>query len=85
MNIVIDTLVYRHYLQLERRNINEENVLVVEGKDKENDNLTFMKEVKLYCNGKQYRQEAKGHKCEIPLSEITSDLALEIHHFGDKK
>jgi hypothetical protein len=61
MNIVIDTLVYRHYLQLELRSINGENVLVVQGKDKDHDNLTFMKEVKVLSKGVEYAQEAKGH------------------------
>jgi hypothetical protein len=67
MGIGIGPLVVRHHLQLELREEGGRLELVLEGKDKEGDNLTFMREVRVNINGVMTDQQVKGHKCIIPL------------------
>ena len=59
----------------------------MEGKDREGNNLTFMKEVEIKINPNVLPiiPEIYGHRCYFSVSKQANPLTISISHYGDKQ
>ena len=56
-------MVIKHYLRLEVEYKGNSYGFRLEGKDKEGNNLTFMREVKIKHRGDEFFPDISGHAC----------------------
>ena len=57
---------------------------MLEGKDKDNNNLTFIRAVTVKNNNELINVDKIGHRYRFTIGGIESPLELTISHFGDK-